>query len=103
MWKIAPKTTFCGADIVNIAIHFVVCTYNDGASSIIRILKELSVVIGSNTLEWSQMSNNIRVTAADHRTSLATKEGRIEIRRKRKATEDLNLSEEGVIYEPGID
>lgn len=65
MWKIAPKTTFCGADIVNIAIHFVVCTYNDGASSIIRILKELSVVIGSNTLEWSQMSNNIRVTAAD--------------------------------------
>ncbi|KOC60096.1 hypothetical protein WH47_09094 [Habropoda laboriosa] len=79
------------------------CTYNDGASSVLKILKELMILIGPSTLEWCETWNNIHVRAADRRASLSTKEGRIETRRKRKAIEDLNQSREGVIYEPGID
>ena len=58
---------------------------------------------GPNALEWGRTSNNIRITSADCRISLPTKEGRIEIRRERKAIENLNLSEEDVMYGPGID
>ena len=90
IWRIAPKTSFCGSEIVNIAAYFAACTFNDGASNILQILKQLNILIGPKTLEWSETSNNIRVTAADRRASLSTKEGRIEIKRKRKATEDLN-------------
>ncbi|XP_076636142.1 uncharacterized protein LOC143349089 [Colletes latitarsis] len=103
IWKIAPKTVFCGSEIINIAAYFAVCTYNDGASNALEILKQLNIIIGPMSLKWSKMSNDIRVTAADHRASLSTKEGRIETRMKRKAVEDFYQSREGTMYGPDID
>ncbi|XP_076664576.1 uncharacterized protein LOC143366957 [Andrena cerasifolii] len=51
IWKIAPKISICGSEIVNIAAYFAACTFNDGASSILQILKKLNILIGPKTLE----------------------------------------------------
>lgn len=103
IWKIAPKTVFCGSEIINIAAYFAVCTYNDGASNVLEILKQLNIIIDPMSLKWSEMSNDIRVAAADRRNLLSTKESRIETRMNRKAVEDLYQSREGTMYKPGID
>lgn len=59
----------------------------------VNILKALDVLIGCETT----------VTAAGHRSALATKEGRIELRRKRMASQDRNSTDEGALYGTAID
>jgi len=44
----APKSVSSGKVVLNIAINIAVCVYNDGLSSIMRIMEVLGMTIGPN-------------------------------------------------------
>jgi len=48
VWSMAPKSVSSGKVVLNIAINIAVCVYNDGLSSIMRIMEVLGMTIGLN-------------------------------------------------------
>jgi len=46
VWSIAPKSKSNGKIIVNIACHLVVSIFNDGFTSILKIMQVMNLTIG---------------------------------------------------------
>jgi len=64
IWSIAPKTTFCGKKIVDIAICIAVSTFNDGYNNILLIMQTLNFAIGSQTFDYCKRMNERRINHA---------------------------------------
>ena len=101
VWQISPKTSFCGAVVVEFAAAFATSWFNDGAVAVHRILEEMHLEPGSFTEGALRVLDQSRAYHAARKASEAEKRGRKRRRRVRKGLQDEELEAEGVQYEAG--
>lgn len=103
IWKIAPKTLHSGAKIVNIAALLATCTFNNGVTSLLEVMNELGISVGSGAHLYAAQEDETRIAKAELQAQQHTKEGRI--RRRQQNLEDMNIPSvvEDLHYGPGID
>ena len=101
VWQISPKTSFCGAVVVEFAAAFATSWFHDGAVAVHRILEEMHLEPGSFTEGALRVLDQSRTYHAARKASEAEKRGRKRRRRVRKGLQDEELEAEGVQYEAG--
>lgn len=102
VWRIAPKHTFNGLKVTEIAGMLAVCTFNEGCMPLITIMDVMGINIGQNALNFGSMHDSEKLFTAEKRSSDASKEGRIE-RKKAKLAHEQELEDaEGTFYQPGF-
>lgn len=101
VWKNVPKTIFCGKKVLEIGVHLAVLVFNDGQKSHLQVMKTLGIVPGKSCVSYCNNTDNIRVNKSKRRSLEATKEARIEKRRKEKEEAEKKAAAEGPSYAPG--
>lgn len=102
IWHIAPKTSFAGKELVEIASWVAACTFNEGARTYLAIMDLMGIKIGYTAMNFAETIDNCRILQADRRSTDCSKEARIE---RKKALEQriLHLAEvEDLQYSPGM-
>lgn len=85
------------------AAYLAVSIFNEGASSLLKVMATMGVTVGRNAAQFA-LSNDIRrCSQADIRAQHATREARIQRRIAKNQKEEDNITEEGLFYVPGID
>ena len=102
IWKIAPKCTPGSWRIVEIATNVAVCTFNDGAESILRIERLLGITIGYEGYHYCLGENANRLKHARINATKATKEVRTARRLEKNKQKQLITDKEGIQYEAGM-
>ncbi|XP_014485395.1 PREDICTED: uncharacterized protein LOC106749935 [Dinoponera quadriceps] len=102
IWSLAPKQTFSGAKTVDIASYCAASIFNEGYSSILKMMDVMNIKIGPNAFNLCNTVDERRISQANERSFDASKEERIERRTARSALEEDFLEEEGVLYEAGM-
>lgn len=75
--------------------------WNNGASSLLRILKRLNIEPGNLTEEFVQRTDKKRLKKAELREAEKAKEARKRRRRSKKKKLDTVVQKEGITYAPG--
>ena len=101
VWSRCPKERFVGGDSIQLAVNDAVCNFNDGKKSLIHILRQLGVNLGSNSSGYLHSLDHRRVQASLKRQSEAEKKKRMAQRRRRIELEEKLIEKEGVSYETG--
>ena len=47
VWNLAPKHTFCGKKIVDLATDFAICLFNEGSTTVLKIMETMGMTIGA--------------------------------------------------------
>lgn len=91
-----------GKNIVDIAADISVGVYNDGLSSIMQIMKVLSITIGSNCFNYYAEANARRITFSERLLTNTAKEAQLTLKSARKEEEEENINIESQLYSAGI-
>ncbi|KYN15554.1 hypothetical protein ALC57_12224 [Trachymyrmex cornetzi] len=102
VWHFAPKHTFSGKQIIEIAAFCAACNFNEGFKPLLKIMEVMGVVIGKATAAFAEERDRARIASATRRTSDVSKERRIEIRNEKLINNELFEDTEGIVYGPGI-
>ena len=102
IWSISPKTIHSGKKIVDIAASVAACTFNDGLSSVMDIMKQLQLEIGPSCYNFCMNADRERIERAELRMSEAAKDARRSSMAVKKMDEALQVNLEGMMYGPGI-
>lgn len=92
VWHLAPKHTFTGKKIVEIASYCAASEFNEGFEPILKILETINCFVGAIAINFVEKNDNWRVSIADQRSSAASKEQRVALRNAR--LEEDNYYEE---------
>lgn len=103
IWRIAPKITNSSARIVETATYIAVYLFNEGATSLLKIMNTMGIKIGRNAAQFTASSDTRRFNQADIRAQHATREARVQRRLAKSQLEDEILAKEDSFYGPGID
>lgn len=101
VWNLAPKSYSSGKKVLNVATDIAVCTFNDGLTNILRIMKVLEMDIGFQAYNFCE-ADAVQIKHAELSLTDAAKEARARIKSTRKENEEEYLSREGQLYGPGI-
>ena len=99
IWKIVPKFTNSGANIVELATFVATCIFNEGTKSLLHIMNELGMEIGRNCHQYTVTEDERRISQADVRAMESTKEARL----ARRQSQIVKETTEDTFYGPGID
>ncbi|XP_071582214.1 uncharacterized protein [Temnothorax nylanderi] len=102
VWRIAPKVSHSGSNIVNIAANIATCTFNSGTKSYLQVMDTLGIKVGKNADRYCEVEDVERIRIGEIKAHNATREGRIQRRQSRIAAEDAATAAEGLLYGPGI-
>lgn len=98
VWSRIPKNTFVGKDTLELGVYDSVITFNDGNIGRIKVLKDLGFSdYGLHTVSALKDADEARIRRADRAALEATKEVRIQRRRKRLACDEGGEAD----YNPG--
>ena len=98
LWKICPKTTFCGKRKIIIAACKALCQFNQGSSTLVEMMKLCKLKPGVNTIRALREADNRRLKSTSIKVSLKYKKCRQQLRaRKHKRAEKSNENS----YVPG--
>ena len=98
LWKICPKITFCGKRKIIIAACKSLCQFNQGASTLVEMMKLCKLKPGINTIRALREADNRRLRSTSIKVSLKYKKRRQQLRaRKHKRAEKSNENS----YVPG--
>ncbi|XP_046737742.1 uncharacterized protein LOC124406386 [Diprion similis] len=61
IWRLAPKHLHSGLKIVEISAYIAAGIFNDGFSSILRIMNALDIVVGTNCRVFAETSDEARI------------------------------------------
>lgn len=103
IWKIAPKNIYSGTIAVELAAYITTCTFNEGARSLLQILKAMQVQIGTYAHAYVTAEDENRIIQAEMSTSSSTKEEKIRRRQAQSDVLEASTSAEDLFYDPGID
>jgi len=103
IWKITPKTVASGSAIVNIAANISACVFNEGSSVHLAMLYSMGAKLGRNAHDYCRRADEKRITTAEHRARLATREARMLRRQQQADVLDIAEAAEDLLYGPGID
>ncbi|KOC70147.1 hypothetical protein WH47_08408, partial [Habropoda laboriosa] len=102
IWSMAPKVHYSGAKIVEITSYIAASIFNDGYTSVLKIMQLLNLEIGLSTLKFSENLVSQRIFIANIRAQQETKEARKLKRAAQKEAEDITATIEDLMYGPGI-
>lgn len=102
VWNIVPKHMFAGKKIIEIAAYSAACVFNEGSFTILKVMETMGVHIGYEAKQHALNVDEVRVSQAERRSSLASKETRTALRNTRILLNDQYEEEEGVVYGAGI-
>lgn len=102
VWSLAPKSICSGKIIVDIAATIAVCIYNDGLSSILKIMEVLGITIGPNCYNFCAEADARRIYFWERSLTDAAKEARVSLQSARKEQKEKNINLEGQLYGAGI-
>ena len=98
LWKICPKTTFCGKRKIIIAACKALCQFNQGSSTLVEMMKLCKLKPGVNTIRALREADNRRLKSTSIKVSLKYKKRHQQLRaRKHKGAEKSNENS----YVPG--
>lgn len=101
IWKIAPKISSEGPEVVEIAANIACSTFNEGAMAYLDNMQVLNLKIGNEAHKWCVFADQQRVDAADRRAQESTRETRSARRLQRLAAENILADAEGLQYGAG--
>ncbi|XP_014486301.1 PREDICTED: uncharacterized protein LOC106750446 [Dinoponera quadriceps] len=102
VWNLAPKNFSSGKMVLDIATDIVVCTFNDGISSVMNIMKVLNLSIGPNCYNFCLEVDALQVDQAKRSMSEVAKIARANIQSVRKSKDEENIAIESQLYGAGI-
>lgn len=103
IWKIAPKTMHSGAITVEIAAYIAACMFNDGVTSLLRIMSIMGISLGPNAHQYVACEDDRRIAQAEVRAQEQTKAARICRRQQNLSNMCISSTAEDLYYGPGID
>ncbi|KYN50510.1 hypothetical protein ALC57_00149 [Trachymyrmex cornetzi] len=102
VWQLAPKAYSSGKKVLQIASNIAVCNFNDGLSSVLKIMEVMGMSIGPQSYNFCLEADAARIQRAEQSLTDAAKKARSAIKSSRKENEDMYESLEGQLYGPGI-
>jgi len=101
IWKNAPKTVFCGKQVLDIGVADAVIIFNTGYKGRLKVMKMFGVTPGKFCVQYCNYSDWQRIGKANKKALAATKEARRSRRQSMKQREEEQLEKEGPSYVPG--
>lgn len=101
IWKRCPKKVYQGKKVVELCTASAVAAYNDGASSVARMLKKMGIRPGSKTMAGILKIDAKRIAVAARQSSEQKKRRRKKLRAIKKGLWDFQKENEGTVYESG--
>lgn len=98
----APKSTSSGKHELDTAIYIAVGTYNDGLSSVMRLMQNLSMKIGTNCYNFCVETDERRIKYSERSLTDAAKEARLLLKSSRNEEEEASINLDGQLYGAGI-
>lgn len=102
VWRLAPKHLHCGMQVIEISAFIAACLFNEGRATLLRIMDAMEMSVGSEACRYSATADAERVTSAERRISLETRNARLAHRLQEQANQQNFEIEEGILYGPGI-
>lgn len=91
VWRFAPKHLHCGRKIIEIAAYIAAGIFNEGYLSVLNIMSDLEIVIGTTCRDYTDKINNSRTTSQNRRSK--------SIIREQKNIHKQRLLEQNELYE----
>ena len=101
IWRMCPKEGFCSVDTVQLASSLAVLNFNNGAITLLSVLKECGCIDGNHTKAALELEDQWRVKKSLRKSSAVEKESRKRRRRQRKGWEETTIEKEGTTYDKG--
>lgn len=102
VWNFVPKHTFAGKIIMDIAAHSAACIFNEGLTSVLKIMEVMGVTIGNTAHRHAYETDRLRVKTGNRRSTEASKEARTARRDAQFGAQQQYEKEEGLMYGPGM-
>ncbi|XP_053976796.1 uncharacterized protein LOC128875324 [Hylaeus volcanicus] len=102
VWRLAPKHLNSGIKIIEIAAFIAASIFNEGYSSILRIMNALEINVGQQSKFFADTHDAQRISRQECRRSSSTKEARIARRLLQMQQNKFHEEAEGLLYGPGI-
>ncbi|XP_029168072.1 uncharacterized protein LOC114938336 [Nylanderia fulva] len=102
VWSMAPKSTSSGKHVLDTAIYIAVGIYNDGLSSVMRLMQNLGMKIGTNCYNFCVETDERRIKYSERSLTNAAKEARLLLKSSRKEEEEASINLDGQMYGAGI-
>lgn len=102
VWAMAPKSSSSGKHVLDTAVFIAVGIYNDGLSSIMRLMQDLGMKIGSNCFNFCMETDERRKKLSERSLTDAAKKARLSLKSTRKEEEQANNDLDGQMYGAGI-
>jgi len=101
IWARCPKKIYQGRKVVELCTASAVCQFNDGASSIARVLQRLGICPGKFTNAAIRKCDARRIALSEKKSSEKVKQRRKKLRAIKKGLWDLEKEKEGEVYQSG--
>lgn len=102
IWRICPKHLNSGLQIVEISAFIAAGIFNEGYTSILKLMNELGIIVGTYCKVFAENTDEARIVKQNRMSLSETKAARTA--RKQQQLEDNQLFEEaeGLLYGSGI-
>lgn len=97
----APKHTFNSSKITEIAAFISACVYNEGFSSVLKMMNVMGITLGQVSSAYGQQRNAERIHRAEEGHTFASKEARTARRMELADQHSMYEEVEGLLYSPG--
>ena len=101
IWARCPKTIYQGRKVVELCTASAVCHFNDGASSIARVLQKLGICPGKFTNAAIRKCDARRIAFSEKKSSEKVKQRRKKLRAIKKGLWDFEKEKERDMYQSG--
>lgn len=102
IWRLAPKHLHSGSKTVEISAYIAAGVFNEGLSTILRVMNAMEIIVGKQSLAYAQLKDSERIQKQDTRTSLASQEARKARKELHQTNNQMYEDIEGLLYAPGI-
>ncbi|XP_052758504.1 uncharacterized protein LOC128202373 [Galleria mellonella] len=102
VWRLSPKHLHSGLKVVEISAYIAAGIFNEGYTSVLRIMNLLNLNIGTYAKIFADSTDEERITRQNRKSLSETKDARSARRQHQIDENQLFEEEEGLLYGPGI-
>lgn len=102
VWSMAPKSFSSGKHVLDTAVYIAAGIYNNGLSSVMKIMEQLGLTIGPNCYNFCVEADARRIKFSEKSLTDGARETRQSLKSARKEEEDSNMDKDGQMYGAGI-
>lgn len=103
VWRFAPKHLHSGLKIVEVSSYIAAALFNEGNSSILMMMNELQIVVGSQSFNYGKQMDEQRIKRQNRRSGLESKEARQARKEEMMEANNAYKEAEGLLYGAGIE